>query len=333
MFLSIIIVNYKTASLVLDCIATIFSQPGYNTNNEIFVVDNDSSDNIESLLQVNYPSVKFLQMGYNAGFARANNAAMNLAKGDAFLLINSDTLVKGNAVEGCFHDLMSGNYFSAGVQLLNEDGTPQISGNFAMVGGLNYLLPLPYLGYFLGYVSKAIGMKKPNVPETNNTTDVDWINGAFLMVKRNAVEMAGKMDEDFFLYAEEAEWCSRIKKFGKLCIYGQYNVVHLQGESAGTAFNSKYKGYKNIFDKKGRQILLSNMVRIRKQFGVGWFIFHLLVNIIEIPIFFFGVIIEILLGKKNHSFKNFIGYCLNLFYILKLTPIIIFNKPHFYKSL
>lgn len=335
MLLSIIIVNYKTTDLVLDCLESVVSQPHFDANTEIFVVDNDSCDNVAEKLAFKFPAVKFIQMGYNAGFARANNAAIREAKGDAVLLLNSDTIVIGDVIQGCFRDLMKSEYIAAGVQLLNADKTPQISGNFAMTGGLNYLLPLPYIGGILGSLSKGVGVKKPNIPNTTSTTEVDWINGAFLMVKREAFGQAGLMDEDFFLYAEEAEWCGRLRKQGRLCIFGQYNVIHLQGESAGAAFDSKAKGYSNIFDKKGRQVLLSNMVRIRKQFGLGWFIFHLLMQLITIPVFFIGFFVEKLLkGQKSvYSFADVKGYVANWLYIVSRSLKIISNKPYFYKAL
>ena len=60
---------------------------------------------------------------------------------------------------------------------------------------------------------------------------MDWISGDFLIVKKKIIESSGLMDEDFFLYAEEVEWCSRIRKFGKLCIFGDLGIIHLQGET------------------------------------------------------------------------------------------------------
>lgn len=310
-----------------------YQQPGFNSNCEIFVVDNDSGDQIEGLLKLEWPSVKFIQMGYNSGFARANNAAISCSTGDAVLLLNSDTIVLSNAVEGCFDDLMKSKFLAAGVQLLNEDNSPQISGNFAMKGGLNYLLPLPFLGGFLRMIAMSIGVKKPNVPLATDNVEVDWINGAFLMVKREAIEKAGLLDEDFFLYAEEAEWCSRIKKHGKLCVFGNHQVIHLQGESAGEAFGSDAKGYQNIFDKKGYQIMLSNFVRIRKEFGVLWFCLHLLINLLEIPIFAVGVLIQAIFQRKKYTTHQLYGFADNVLKVLKLSPKIFRNSPYFYKVL
>lgn len=331
MKLSIIIVNYKTADLVLDCLASIYLFETFAV--EIIVVDNNSSDNIEEIVRTTYPEIIFIQMGYNAGFARANNAAIKIAKGENILLLNSDTINIDNAINKCNALLQNSNYLAVGVQLLNEDGSPQISGNFIMKGGLNYLLPLPFVGIALKFVAGLLKVKKPSIEHTNKTIEVDWINGAFLMFKRNIIEKVGLLDEDFFLYAEEAEWCSRIKKQGSLCIFGKLNVYHLQGESSNGAFGSEGKGYFNIFDKKGFQIILSNFVRIRKQFGLFWFFIDLIIYLCTIPIFFVGTCVLKITGSKKYNFKQAKGFTKNIFQLLKFSPKIIANKPYFYKAL
>jgi GT2 family glycosyltransferase len=333
MKLSILIVNYKTPGLVLDCIASVFKFPAENI--EIIVIDNASGDNLESMLKSAYPTVSYLQMGYNAGFARANNAGINNSSGDAVLLLNSDTIVKDNAINNCFKDFMASQYAACGVQLLNPDGSPQISGNYAMKGGLNYLLPLPLLGNFLKGIATIFKVKKPNVPEASGIVEVDWINGAFLMVKKAVIDQIGLLDEDFFLYAEEAEWCSRIKKAGRLCIYGDQHVIHLQGESANEAFGSEGKGYFNLFDKKGLQIMVSNFLRIRKEFGIQLLLFDLLMYLIEIPVFFFGVLFSKLFFVKGnrYEFPHWVAYCKNILKLLAHVPNIIMNRRYFYKIL
>jgi hypothetical protein len=230
---------------------------------------------------------------------------------------------------------MASSFVAAGVQLLNPDRTPQISGNFFMKGGLNYLLPLPYLGGWMKSAGGLVGAKAPHVPDAGSLVEVDWINGAFLMVKRSAYELAGLMDEDFFLYAEEAEWCSRLRRIGRLCIYGQFRVVHLQGVSANETFGSVGKGYYNLYDRKGLQIMLSNFVRIRKQFGVGWYLVQILFYVADIPIFLLGLVVSRIGGgdRAGYSFHQFGRYCRNVGFVIARTPTIIRNKPYFYKVL
>jgi GT2 family glycosyltransferase len=334
MDISIIIVNYKTAGLVTNCLKTICDETK-DIRYEIIVVDNASGDDSQAIVQQAYPTVRWIQMSYNSGFARANNEAIRQSYGEVVLLINSDTLVEEKAIERCYCNFIISEYTACGVQLLNADRTPQISGNYFMKGGLNYLLPLPYTGNFIKWLGDLAKVKKPNLPDSNSTMEVDWINGAFLMVKKSAIAKVGLMDEDFFLYAEEAEWCSRLKKVGKLAIFGAIKVVHLQGETANKTFGSSGKGYYNLFDRKGLQIMLSNFVRIRKQFGTGWFLVILLFYLVTIPVFFIGMILGKLFGgkKRAYSFKQFKGYCKNMLAMLRLTPAIIKNKPYFYKVL
>jgi GT2 family glycosyltransferase len=165
---------------------------------------------------------------------------------------------------------------------------------------------------------------------------VDWINGAFLMVKRLAIEKAGVLDEDFFLYAEEAEWCSRLKKTGKMLILGKHHVYHLQGKTANMAFESTGQGYYNLYDQKGLQIMISNFLRIRKEFGIGWMLFNELNYLLVIPIFFIGVFISKIWPfqiTKRYAFKDWMGYCDNVTTLISLTPRMILNRPHFYKFL
>ncbi len=331
MQLSIIIINYKSVQLVVDCLQSVFNQNSKITC-EIIVVDNDSRDNSREKIKNIFPAVRYLEMDYNSGFARANNEAIRKADGDVVLLLNADTIIENNAIENCYNFFINSQYVACGVQLLNVDRTPQISGNYIMKGGLNYLLPLPFLGAALKFIASIFKVKKPNVPEAKGLVEVDWINGAFLMVKRQAIEIAGLMDEDFFLYAEETEWCSRLRKVGKLCIYGDINVIHLQGETTNHAFGSA-GGYYNLFDRKGLQVMLSNLVRIRKEFGVGWFIFILCAHLFEILIFFIGAIILKIFFSRRYSFLQVKNYAANVFKILKLAPTIIRNQPYFYKVL
>ena len=334
MDLSIIIINYKSAGLLADCLRTVYEQT-VRISFEVIVVDNFSNDDSEQQLTKAFPGIRWIQLQYNAGFARANNAGIRASTGNAVLLLNPDTLITDHAIENCYSSLQDSAFVAAGVQLLNPDGTPQISGNYAMRGGLNYLLPLPYLGNFIKRLGNTFKISKPNVPNASNTVEVHWINGAFLMVKRTAIEKAGLLDEDFFLYAEEAEWCSRLNKTGRLCIFGQYKVIHLQGETANQAFGSQGKGYYNLYDKKGLQIMVSNFVRIRKEFGVGWFLFDLAVYFAEIFIFPLGLLFDSIIHGKNagYQWRQVGQYVKNVLKLVWLSPRILANRPYFYKVL
>ena len=331
---SIIIVNYKTAQLICDCLETIFTRT-ITSDFEVIIVDNDSKDDSETIICSRFPQVRWIQMDYNSGFARGNNAGMKAARGDVFLLLNSDTLNQGNAIQQCFERFMGSPHMACGVQLLNLDGSPQISGNYFMKGGLNHLMSLPYTGRLLRAIGMGLKVRKTNVAKAEGEVEVDWINGAFLMVRKHAVDVAGMLDEDFFLYSEEIEWCSRLRKTGTMCIYGDLHVIHLMGSTTTVAFGSSDKGYTNLADRKGLQLMLSGMVRIRKQFGIGWFLFHLLAYVLTIPVYGIITFIRTILWRPGirSAWQNWAGFSGNTFRIVKSMFVIMRNKPHFYKVL
>jgi GT2 family glycosyltransferase len=334
MQLSVIIVNYRSSALILDCIRTVI-QETTDTTYEIIVVDNDSRDNSEEQITQQYPQVRWVQMGYNAGFARANNAGMRIALGNILLLLNPDTLVLDRALDKAVQRFSASGHAACGVQLLNPDNTPQISGNYFMKGGLNHLLPLPYWGALLRWVGYALKTKVPNVRKAATEQEVDWISGAFLMVKRSTIEQAGMMDEEFFLYAEETEWCSRIRRTGKLVLYGDLHVIHLQGETTNVTFDSSDKGYYDLYSHKGLQLMVSNHLRVRKQFGTGWFLVLLLNYTLAVPVFFIGSLLHNLFTARNpfRSWPQAWQFAMNVGRLWALSPIIIQRKQHFYKLL
>ena len=332
MNLSIIIVNYHSAHLIIDCLQSVFR---YNDqlSFEVIIVDNDSKDNSKNEIINSFPKVEWIDMGYNAGFARANNAGIKIAQGDVFLLLNPDTIAADNSIEKCYHKLINTNYAAAGVQLLNEDGSLQTSGSFFVKGGLNHLLPIPYWGAFIRWLGYKIKSKIPGVLKAKEVEEVDWINGAFMMLKKTAAEKGGMLDEDFFLYSEEIEWCSRLKKVGDLCIFGHLKMIHLQGKTINSNQQSNEKGYQHLFDKKGLQLMVSHHVRIRKQYGTGWFLFLLFNYTWGIFVFSIGATFYRLFTLQNpfEDWKNVALYAVNVLKLWSLTPTIIKNKPHFYK--
>ena len=159
MELSIIIINYKCGQLIIDCIRSIIDQHS-TFNYEIIIVDNNSNDNSKEILIRLFPGIRWIEMNYNSGFARANNEGIRNANGESILLLNADTIIEDNAIEKCYYAFNESNYVACGVQLLNVDRTPQISGNYAMKGGLNYLLPLPFTGNILKFFASIFKCKK-----------------------------------------------------------------------------------------------------------------------------------------------------------------------------
>ena len=330
--LSIIIVNFRSALLIKNCIHSIY-QFNRNLQCEIIVIDNASSDDSESMILGAFPEVRWHQMGYNSGFARANNAGMKMAKGDCFLLLNPDTIAIDDSISRCYHQLRDSDYSAAGVQQLNPDHSPQISGNFFVKGGLNHLLPIPYWGGFIRWLGYRTRSKVPNIKEAKGVEEVDWISGAFLMVKKEAVDAAGLMDEDFFLYAEEVEWCSRLKRTGKLCLFGHLHIIHLEGGAVNTQQNIAEKGYYNLFDKKGLQLMVSNHLRVRKQYGVPWFLILLVNYTWGLFVFFIAGTLHRLFTLRNPfgDWRKVGAFGKNLWRLWLLSPKIVSGDPYFYK--
>ncbi|OLY94820.1 family 2 glycosyl transferase [Cnuella takakiae] len=330
--LSIIIVNYHSGNLVLNCIQSILDHH-VAPNFEYIVVDNSNSHQDELMICNRFPFVQWVDMGYNAGFARANNAGMRLAKGDAFLLLNPDTIALDQSIAVCYQQLKAGNFCAAGVQLLDAAHAPQISGSRFVQGGLNHLLPIPYWGAFIRWAAYSAGSKAPGVQDVASEQQVDWISGAFLMVQRNAVATAGLMDEDFFLYGEEVEWCSRLKKVGQLVLFGNLKIIHLEGATINKSQNIQEQGYYNLYDRKGLQLMVSNHLRVRKQYGVGWFLF-LLLNYTWGWLFFLlcsTVYETIRAANPFKQGKKVFAFGRNVARLWFLTPAIMRNKPRFYK--
>jgi GT2 family glycosyltransferase len=334
MDVSIIIINYKSTQLVLDCVESVYQQT-QQYDFEIILVDNNSQDDCEEKVLSKYKDTRWLQMGYNAGFARANNAGIEIAKGEYVLLLNADTIILDKAIDKSTTLLkQQPDAIGCGVQLLNTDGTTQISGAHVIKGGLNTLLPLPYLGRFIRYLGYRFKSTIPSVQTFADKIEVDWIVGAYMLVKREILPKSGLLDSDFFMYAEEIEWCSRLRKQGKLYLFEAPKVTHIGGGTSSDYYNTtENENGKNLWNKKGRQIIISTLVRIRKQFGILWFLIIIGTYVFEIPVFFICLLIDKLIRwkKAKYSWTNWIGYTKNIGVLLRYFFKILINKPYFYK--
>ena len=334
MDLSIIIVNYKSAHHVINCLQSIVDAK-MSISYEIIVVDNASNDDSKSKIFSQFPTVVWVQSTFNAGFARANNMGIEIAKGRNILLLNADTIVQDNALEKTMHLFDSQpQYAACGVQLLNTDGTNQHSGAKFVKGGLNILLPLPYFGRFMKSIANLAGVSQPNVFEVKTDSLVDWIVGAYLMVKKTTIEIHGKLDENFFMYAEEIEWCSRLRKKGPLILYSEPKVIHLGGGSSTDYYKvSDSDNSWNLWSKKSRQIILSQLLRVRKQWGLIWYMVNLAMYIIEIPLFMICLTIDKLINgnKSTYNWSQFSGFAENMLSVLPFSYAIAINKKQLYK--
>jgi GT2 family glycosyltransferase len=216
--LSILIVNWNTAGLLVQCLESIF-KTGSLYNIEIIVVDNASSDESVSLVTQQFPSVILIRNEQNFGFARANNQGLAVGRGRYFMLLNSDTIVLPGAIDALIQAADANPQVGAlGPKLLNMDGSIQKS-----------WASFPSL--FSELIGKDIRTRK-SVQNYPGAFEVDYIKGACMLVRASTVEDVGKLDEDFFFYSEEVDWCFRIKEknWGIWFLMGA-EIYHLGGGS------------------------------------------------------------------------------------------------------
>ena len=226
--LSVTIVNWNTKEDLLHCLGSILKRET-SVQREIIVVDNGSQDGSGAEVKRVFSDVTLIENDRNLGFARAANQGLQKSSGRYILLLNPDTHIKNAAIERLmlFLDARP-DVGIAGAQLLNADGTKQNSiANFPSLGTellnkslLRWLFPKKFPG------------KERNYSEP---IEVDSVIGACMLVRRDAIEKVGLLDEDYFLFLEETDWCYRIRKTGwKIYHVPQAVVYHFQGKSAET---------------------------------------------------------------------------------------------------
>lgn len=330
--LSIVIVNTFRPDLLHDCLGSLYKYlSGFDY--EVIISSNGCKEEDKQELLTRFPQLRWIDTGYNAGFGRANNIGLRNAKGDILLLLNPDTIALDNSIQKCYDRFRVSNFAAAGIQLLNVDKTLQISGSHFVKGGLNHLLPIPYWGGFIRWLGYTLKAKVPSVEKAKAMEEVDWISGAFLMTKKLVTDKVGLLDEDFFLYAEEVEWCSRLKKAGKLCLYGDLHMIHLEGATTDVITKANEKGYYNLYDKKGLQLMVSNHLRVRKQYGAFWFLFLLLNYTWGVFVYWTANTLHRLFTLRNPfgEWKRIGAFAKNVLKLWSLAPKIISGKPYFYK--
>jgi GT2 family glycosyltransferase len=220
MDLSIIIVNYNTGHLLGKCLSSLYRDEDKSLQFEIFVVDNGSKDGTLSEIEKEYPRVNYIKNRENLGFSRANNQAIARAKGKNILLLNSDTeVLPGSLGKMVKFSTSHPEIGVIGSKLLNRDGSLQYSfGKFptTFATALRLFLPPSKRKYVLHGYGKA--------------HPVDWVSGASFMVKKEVIEKVGPLDEDYFMYYEETDWCYRIKGAGwEVFYFPGARVIHDSG--------------------------------------------------------------------------------------------------------
>jgi len=227
--LSIIIVSWNVADLLRACLDSILASPT-GLQMEIIVVESASSDTAVAMIQQQYPQVKLLAQRENVGFTRGNNIGLQAANGRHVLLLNPDTEIIGDALATMVKYLDEHpDVGIVGPHTLNSDGSNQST---------KRRFPTLTTGFFEStwlqdYAPKRL-MDRYYAADVadQGVGEVDWVQGSALMARRAVYEQIGGLDEGFFMFSEELDWCKRAKDAGWRVLYvGTAQIVHHGGKS------------------------------------------------------------------------------------------------------
>ncbi len=226
--LTIVIVSYNTRADLEACLSSLAAAPPA-TPHEIVVVDNASGDATADAVRTRWPAVRLIEAGRNLGFAAANNLGIRGTTSDLVLLLNSDTLVPAGAIDRLVTELMADPALAAiGPRLVDGQGRTELSFG-PMMGPFNevrqkLLVRLHERGVWP--VAAAVDRW------TRRAADYDWISGACFLVRRDAAISAGLLDERYFLYAEDVDFCAALRRLGlRVRFTPAAEVIHLRGRS------------------------------------------------------------------------------------------------------
>lgn len=232
--ITIIIVSWNTKRITCDCLRSIYQQ-SKDVGFEVIVVDNNSSDGSPEAVESQFPDVMLIRNRENLGFAKANNIGMKAASGRYLYLINSDVVVLDKCIDTMceFMDAKQ-SVGMAGPRILNSDLSLQMScrhfptvwNNICQAIGLNKLFPKS------SFFSESLMKYWPH----DTIQKVDVLSGCFWMIRRQAIETVGLLDEDFFFYGEDIDWCKRFHDAGWSVMFNPgAEAIHLGGASSSNA--------------------------------------------------------------------------------------------------
>lgn len=213
---SIVIVHRNGEQMLLKALAALMQ--AVSDVDEVIVVDNGSTDASVQAVRSGFPSVTLIENGCNNGFARACNQGVAVSRGDYVLFLNNDAFLPGDALDRFEQDFETyPNAALIGGQLVGEAGQPQRSAGVAPT-------VLSELGLFR--------QRQPVVVDAEQPVEIETLVGACIAFRRAAAASAGLLDEDFFFYFEETEWCVRLRRHGWLVMLDpRVRVTHLKGAS------------------------------------------------------------------------------------------------------
>lgn len=269
---SIIIVNYNTRAMTLQALESIFCSETDNCY-EVILVDNSSSDDSVASIRGLFPCVQIIENRSNVGFATANNQGIRISSGRYVLLLNSDTRIERGTLQSIIEFMDEQPLAGAsGCKVLLPDGqldpackrgfpTPLTS--LFYVSGVARLCPRSAVlnRYHMGHLS------------ADDTNAVDAIVGAFMVVRRNVIDQVGLLDEEYFMYGEDIDWCYRIKQAGwQVYYYPQTQIMHYKGGSSSRRppwLVREFYRAMLLFYKKHYQHMYNPLVSIAVRAGIG----------------------------------------------------------------
>jgi GT2 family glycosyltransferase len=248
MDLSIIIVSFNTKELLDRCLSSVYeSLKGSMVISEVIVVDNGSTDGSKELVKKKFPNVRTMWNTENVGFGKANNQAINAAKGKYVLLLNSDTQALDDAIPSLYQFASEHPDSLVGGKLLNEDRTPQSS------AGPAFSLPIIFLMLFAKGDQLHITRSSPS-----RITKVAWVSGACIIASQKLFRDVGLFDEGIFMYMEEVELLARAAKIGYTTVfYPKAQLIHSGAASSGSRKAPVLNIYRGLlyFYRKHRSIM------------------------------------------------------------------------------
>lgn len=276
--ISIVIVNYNVQYFLDQCIQSILTSK-HDLKVETLVVDNNSIDGSVAMLKEKYPEVRLIENKDNPGFAIANNQAIHLAQGKYVLLLNPDTLLSEDTLEICFAQMEDDDSIGAlGIKMLDGKGNflpeskrgfPDFWTAFYKMSGLSKLFSKSkkFNQYHLGHLDK------------DENHEIEVLSGAFMFLRKKALDEVGLLDEQFFMYGEDIDLSYRVLKGGYKNYYlSDSSIIHFKGESTKKTSISYTKHFYNamaIFNKKhfaSQSFLISKFIGIAILFS-GFFAF------------------------------------------------------------
>lgn len=229
--LSIVIVSFNTRDVLRECLQSIEAQRG-DIALEILVVDNNSSDRSPEMIEREFPEVIVMRSSVNLGFGSANNVALNKARGRFIVLLNSDAFLHTGALQlAVKHMEQRPNAALGGARLVGRDLSwqpsarmfPSLHTDFFVMTGLAAKFPK----------SRLLGSFDRTWADQSIAAEVDWVPGAFSIIRADVLAKVGFFDPDFFLYSEEVDLCRRIKAAGyEIWYWPDIVVTHIGGESS-----------------------------------------------------------------------------------------------------